>query len=392
MSIKLRSVCDICTSSKVKCDGNAPCGRCQRKGLECHYRPFRHQKKPTPKTLQDQLVRDLASTAPPCPTHADADAPTAGLYFFEEYERKTWSVFFSLYRKLVKGGDQANCSSLWYNAKLSDMHSFLQSRADPQTLERFNTWVHALGITLVPQSHPPIRQLPGTVFFPELASSLELEAQAKNLPMIKISPSGQVTCNAAVRERFGCEASEFQHILDESGGGFLPYGADVIARLVCRERDLVTYIQIVSLNIDSVGKPPSLPSTRAIPTQCFVHVQAKQPGTGRFASCPCIVRSVYLEQIESMWAKSFYYTMVFDIAAPLGPVSPAPAEATEVAMEVLVSPRGEEMLPYADEFTLDVDQRETKRLQLFDDDLLDDSEWLDTLLLDDKDGGCGDDL
>lgn len=357
--VKLRTVCDICTSSKVKCDGKTPCSRCARKGFECHYRPFRHQKQATPQSLQDQMSKTL-------PTAPD------GLFFFEEYERKTWSVFFTLYKKLLKG-PHASCSTVWYNDKLSNMHRFLQSRADKSTLDRFNHWIEALNITISPISHAPIRQLPLVVDFPQLVDDLVNEAQTKQLAMIRISHTGEVTCNAYVYPRFGCAAQEFQTILDSSGGGFLPYGADIIARLVCREKDLATYIQMMSLNIDALGKPMSLPSTRSIPTQSFIHVQARPVDGTRFEASPCIVRSVYLEQIESQWVKSFYYTMVFEIGKPFRNGTSSAASPAVVSQ---ISPPSASPTQQDDEF----DVRESKRQQMFDDDLVGDSAWLDTLL------------
>ncbi|CAM9725479.1 unnamed protein product, partial [Phaeothamnion confervicola] len=51
-SEQMRSTCDACTRSKIKCEGGLPCARCNRRKVECVYTEKRRcgpkRKKPPP--------------------------------------------------------------------------------------------------------------------------------------------------------------------------------------------------------------------------------------------------------------------------------------------------------------------------------------------------------
>jgi len=70
---QVKKTCEACVRSKVKCDGNGPCERCQKRGVECQYLmeqkrgrrpgPLRRATPKVPKKREGQAVKKAKSTS-----------------------------------------------------------------------------------------------------------------------------------------------------------------------------------------------------------------------------------------------------------------------------------------------------------------------------------------
>ena len=116
---KFRSVCDECVTAKVKCNGKNPCERCAKRGIHCHYRPIKSRK---------SVKKDLLSSDANPNDYSEVDlmaqayAENKGgqLHQLADYERKTWAVFFSLFKQFRHG-----CSAFWFRRQCESTQSML---------------------------------------------------------------------------------------------------------------------------------------------------------------------------------------------------------------------------------------------------------------------------
>lgn len=309
--VKLRSVCDACTSAKLRCNGKTPCERCIKKGIQCHYQPFKHR---------GGGGSDKAKTKA-----AASNGDEFGDSFMDEYERKTWSVFFTLYRSFSKG-----CSLFWFKQQLFRMLKFLETRAGSDApaanaLLRLKSWMIALGLDV---TNPPAcgRSIPKFQFqkttivnFQSTLDDLNTDAQKRNLPMLSISENGEVVVNDAFTAAFEPSQEVLQRAVDDAGGGFLPWGGDLLARILSKENDLVLYIQSVSDAMDAIGRPTGVPLIQVIPTMNVVRAR-KRGGQDVL----CILRGIQRLSFQPDDI-SFSTLIVFEL--PEGSSSEVPSRA-----------------------------------------------------------------
>jgi hypothetical protein len=324
--VKLRSVCDACTSAKVRCNGKMPCERCLKKSIECHYLPFKHRgggggDKPGANSIrggggagQQQLqagqhpVQSISALSESY-FHRDDS-------ILDEYERKTWSVFFTLYRSFGKG-----CSLFWFQQQLFKMLRFLELRSRASAsdtrasgaLVRLKSWMTALGIDIhsppEPYPKPPHLKYENlrTPRFQGSLLDLKSYAAERTIPMLNVDLDGKVTVNDAFSAEFAPTVEEMQAVLEDSAGGFLPWCGDLMARLVSREADLILYLQGVANNLDMIGKPQAYPNEQMIPSMNILRLTRK---SGQ--EVICIVRAVQCLHVD---VHSFGYasTIIFEI-------------------------------------------------------------------------------
>src|SRR5690606_37556169 len=104
------------------------------------------------------------------------------------------------------------------------------------------------------------------------------------LPSLLIDERNEVMVNDKFQALFGVSGAELNEMLEKSGGGLLPWGGDIMGRLLSKESDLVSFIKIVAINLDSMGPPAIAPCIREIPS---VHVFNVTTADGQ--SVPCLV-------------------------------------------------------------------------------------------------------
>mmetsp|Transcript_33671 Transcript_33671/g.41401 ORF Transcript_33671/g.41401 Transcript_33671/m.41401 type:complete len:99 (+) Transcript_33671:427-723(+) len=80
-----KSSCNSCIRNKIRCDGNTPCDQCVKKDVtfDCKY-AFKKKRGPASKAPKDNLDTKRARTQ----EHGIMSA----------YERRLWTVFFSIFR------------------------------------------------------------------------------------------------------------------------------------------------------------------------------------------------------------------------------------------------------------------------------------------------------
>lgn len=278
---KLRSVCDACTSAKLRCNGKVPCERCLKKGIECHYQPYKNR------------GGGGGSSAGAAKAKPQAKQPDALDTFMDEHERRSWSVFFTLYRSFGKG-----CSMFWFKQQTFKLLRFLESKAVKDvaavnSLTRLKSWMTALGLDLNAPPPPCAKTLPRMAFpptspiFQTTVDDLKADAERRHLPVLSVDQKGVVEANDSFEAAFGFSSEAFQEVLNESGGGFLPWGGDLLARVFVREADLVLYLQSVSNSLDAIGKPTAVPSVMVVPSMSLVRAR-KRSGQ----EVLCMVRAV----------------------------------------------------------------------------------------------------
>jgi len=94
-----------------------------------------------------------------------------------------------------------------------------------------------------------------------------------------------------------------------------------MARVLSRESDLLTYIQVVALSFDSLGKPERFPASRSFPTShVFRIVQA-----GSKLEAWAVIKCVHWQHITETKQFSSTFLVSFDLTAPEVPI---PMEVT----------------------------------------------------------------
>jgi len=397
--VKLRSVCDACTSAKVRCNGKVPCERCLKRGIECHYLPFKSRGgDKASSSTGNAKTSSKAATARQSNAQA-ARHSTAHLSdsMLDANEKKIWSVFFTLYRSFGKG-----CAQFWFKQQLFKMLRFLEGRAgsDPSSssaLIRLKGWMGALGIDVQSPpdgglTRPPHLKYQNikTPFFQATVDELRNEVARRRLPMLYVSREGCVEVNEAFVNTFVPDVPLMQRALEESAGGFLPWAGDLLARIFCRESDLILYIQGVANNLDAIGKPPTVPYIQAVPSMNILHVY-KKTANGGVQDVLCVVRSVQMLHVDPL-NMSIETTVVFDIPDE-SEVGKVPAKARvysetvqssgmdqsddgfAAVLEENTSPGLSKMLKEQP-----LEEQEQQLPPLPDSMLEDDGEWLDNLL------------
>uniref|UniRef100_A0A7S2WSH6 Zn(2)-C6 fungal-type domain-containing protein n=2 Tax=Sar TaxID=2698737 RepID=A0A7S2WSH6_9STRA len=350
MTLTLKSSCDACTESKVKCSGGDPCARCVKKGIQCFYSP---RKKRGP--LKKPKTGDAGvSTANKKPTASVESQVQSGIIVTGDklssigaYERRTWSVFFTLYKHYA-----VSCSLFWFNRQLDKMRTFLIRRGEKDALKRLSAWMRALNIDeddlanrvkscslkikemgreAEAERKSMVQQLnKGNPFFLRVTGEQQNTAEASNSDAFSLietfegSGSGNgifgsdklqsgmfmkfevdydhpdkelvVETSPAFDDFFGYSGVDIARDLGECGGGFLPWGGDALSRILVKESDLLAFVQILAIKFNSLGKPLKYPVIREVPSCHMFDVNwrfAKEQG-----AMPCVVKCVHKEHIE----------------------------------------------------------------------------------------------
>jgi hypothetical protein len=134
--VLLRTSCDACTASKVKCSGGEQCTRCQSKGVACFYSPRKKRGPPKKRAREKKLQPEVLAM------DAKGD-PASALNALGVHEKRSWSVFFSLYKHF-----NTSCSRVWFNRQLNKMRTYLERQNNTAALKRLTAWMEALNIDL----------------------------------------------------------------------------------------------------------------------------------------------------------------------------------------------------------------------------------------------------
>jgi len=313
--------------------------------IDCYYRPV---KRPAP-SRRDKVEKEQKAQRPIVPMvdyNAEVRAAVTksasrvnGPQHLDDHERKVWTVFFSMYKKFGKG-----CSSYWFKVQLCKMDAFLQEHSNEAALDRLRGWMEALGIVLedcsaICQAPPHLQMTFEITPQPTVhrsADELSLEAKTKSIPLVYVNQQGMVECNAAFEQVFGRDGLSMNKMLANAGGGFLPFSGDVMASILAREADLLTYVQIVALSFDSLGKPESFPASRSFPTSHVFRV-IRADGNEAWA----VIKCVHWQSLSINKEFTSTFLASFDLSAP-----EVQQPAASKPLTVLEDEKIDESLPY----------------------------------------------
>jgi len=354
--LELRSTCDTCASSKVKCNGKEPCERCSRKGIDCFYSP-KKKRGPAPKDHQLPIVVKATAITNSI-ENKDSGISYGNAQEFlsrdklNKHERISWSVFFTLYKHYG-----VSCSLYWFSRQLYKIRKFLQSKGNVASLKRLDSWMVALKVdpkeleervekTTINQkkwateigragfqaacdnksacipsvlnfANPFHLRVDGRVEKNEgdiahrtshiqLESSLDQSFFAdpnNTLPSLRcsldyrdFSAEPVIVANWAFYELFGISGDSLANDLKEYAGGFLPWGGDIMSRILFKESDLLAWIQLLAIKFNAIGFPKSWPIKREIPS-CNVF-EINWLHSERDGPLNCIIKSIHREVIS----------------------------------------------------------------------------------------------
>mmetsp|Transcript_11791 Transcript_11791/g.13589 ORF Transcript_11791/g.13589 Transcript_11791/m.13589 type:complete len:502 (-) Transcript_11791:94-1599(-) len=328
--ISLKKSCDFCTQSKVKCSGGYPCKRCTTKKIQCFYSP--RKKRGTTKKSKRARPDLAAGNVIVTSSGIGDNVPLGSL---GDWERRSWSVFFTLYKHYG-----TSCSLHWFNKQLHKMKTYLEKQGNKESLRRLNSWMEALSIDVDSladqiakchiQCYKMAMQVPlrvdGNVEDTTSGANLLKENQNEKIPFIRLQigfdPKSNddvtVDCNKAFSQVFGFSKESISQQLQWTGGGFLPWGGDILSRILTKEADLLAFVQILAIKFNSMGRPQidSLPYMREVPSCHMFEVKIKEnTSSGKLIPVQCLVKCVHREVITAERAY-LDINMEFTLMAP----------------------------------------------------------------------------
>mmetsp|Transcript_10554 Transcript_10554/g.13229 ORF Transcript_10554/g.13229 Transcript_10554/m.13229 type:complete len:439 (-) Transcript_10554:615-1931(-) len=334
--IALKKSCDFCTQSKVKCSGGYPCTRCTTKGIQCFYSPRKKRgapkksKRARPESANNSTTE--VSSVIITSSGLDSSAPLSSL---GDWERRSWSVFFTLYKHYG-----TSCSLHWFNKQLCKMKTYLEKQGNQDSLRRLTSWMEALNIDVdglvdkiqkchiqcyMANTKPPIN-VKGQVEEKNNAANLLKETKNEKIPFIRLkigydptkSDDVVVESNKAFSQVFGYSQESIDQQLKWTGGGFLPWGGDILSRILTKESDLLAFVQILAIKFNSLGRPKfeDLPYTREVPSCHMFEVKIRESSLGdKFIPVNCLLKCVHREVLSREGAH-LDINMEFSLMAP----------------------------------------------------------------------------
>lgn len=277
-----KSACERCSKAKTKCSGGNPCSTCDKKGMQCFYAfkkkrgPKPGQTKPTPKKSKPN--------------------------FMSTYEKRVWSVFFTLFKNLKKTAKDNKFSWQWFVVQICRLDTYVRKsksvkgRRLKEVLEKFykkleiNIEKICDGVDGCPipphlcsycassifpeqqnqHSHiegtsvPGITQLPGSVslingkrnlWLQWKTSSFDMKFENNQAPCLVYEATDDsfgVFVNDKFVHAFGYNSASLTKLLLWSGGGFLPWAGDIFAALLVKEQDLLMYLKVMALKYQAL--------------------------------------------------------------------------------------------------------------------------------------------
>lgn len=327
--IVLKKSCDSCTASKVKCTGGNPCERCTQKSLECFYSPRKRRSKPkkqkltlTKKNSEDKLDKILEQEDVKGMKPMYAFDQNNSVWSLLEWERRSWSVFFTLYKHYG-----TSCSLFWFNNQLNKMRNYLSRQGNKESLKRLTSWMSALNIDMeavtgqISRCKVKCEQYRATLSLKvggKVDSRTDTLAQASSpkVPFIKIINSyprgylndedsfSDVEVNEAFTKVFGIQEQALKDQLKWTAGGFLPWGGDIIARLLTREKDVLAFVQIIAIKYNTLGKPTCIPTVREVPSCHMFEVNIRENEySSKLKPAMALIKVMHREILERQSAR-----------------------------------------------------------------------------------------
>jgi len=316
----LKGSCDACTASKVKCSGGNPCERCQMRDIACSYRPKR--KRGPQKGFKTGKAGSSCSTV-------ERNENEDDFSFVSTYERRVWSVFFTMFKNQNRTRTETAWAWCWFVSQLEKLKKHLVKIGNVNALNRLSAWLEALDVDLksvvngmkekcefdpnmcgscsaVAMCPPNQVGADASNLITELHIGRQIEINRNDKPRLVVKLSSghcSVDVNQKFTSTFGYNGVHFEDMVMWSAGGFLPWGGDILAKLLVKESDLHVFLQILAIKFQALGPPEhglNVTTEREIPsTHIFELWCTEKQGEEPSKKCMFMLRCVHVERIEN---------------------------------------------------------------------------------------------
>lgn len=265
----VKKTCEACVRAKIKCNGQNPCERCHKRGINCIYlaeqkrgrrslRNSPHSGTSTPSSLP---------SSPPPPSHQlpphtakhQSDSKRLYLYFDElnnastsivpVFERRMFRIVFSLFKFHRDEKDMA-----WFAARYGQLTQLVQLRSSTkQQSSEFTEFLlrHHLitryPITTASTTSTKSTLLPSLINLPRLPRVLMHDPTLFYLGAIVVD-GNQVRCTPDITQWLGYseDGRNFPHQRIATATEVFPWGADVLCSIVEEDSQVLTYLRDVA--------------------------------------------------------------------------------------------------------------------------------------------------
>ena len=254
------------------------------------------------------------------------------------HERRCWNVFFSIFKHQNKKDNPiAWC---WFALQLDQLRRQFDLNGNQQALSRLEAWMKTLnskvayettkmckfppylcaGCSALALSNRSQNLPPNSMVLPKNISEVFFcDPSHSNLPFIEFEMDSDgariVSLNKPFLENFKHTMESLSQALSWSrGGAFLPWGGDLLARLVWSEADLLIFLQVLAVKFQGLGPPkhdhddPESVNIRQLLSVFTFDVRVASEVQNNFSDeqiIPCLMKAVLKETVRGADLKVF---------------------------------------------------------------------------------------
>ncbi|GBG30785.1 Hypothetical Protein FCC1311_070052 [Hondaea fermentalgiana] len=307
-----KAACEACTKAKCKCNGKRPCLRCEKKNLVCVY-AFKRRRGPPKNRALMRSDEPLAAPGTQSKLKLNAKHKTDGetdrvasvTVDISPYERRLWTVFFTIFRHQENSfvdNEKRGIAWCWFARQLQLLRWHCKRTHNKQLSKMIESFLEAMNVKMksvleAVKDECPVKpsccaECSTTIMMhPHKEPSFPVNEQAaqgttellkaEQESLAAVPPSKRfldmldahknntkasleflqydypaeydIRSNEAFARMFNLSDKALRDLITWSGSGFLPWGGDIIAKIIVTEEDLVTFLQIMSLKFQSMG-------------------------------------------------------------------------------------------------------------------------------------------
>jgi len=348
----LKKTCEECTKSKVRCSGpesqDEICIRCATRGTEC---VFRSKMKRGPQSSDDsgekkrnkkkanwsdeddneeqgQERNELTWNSSSASGILGSSEATSILYPPEIswHERRCWNILFSMFKH--KSTTENPTTWCWLALQIEKLRKDMERIQNYAAIARLETFVASVHTKMPSLSQQSIRHcffaprrcahyssvaLPARKWGPSLPTSLanttgkamQFFFHPSKFPFLEFEMDHDGSRILQVNDRFTSTFGHTKESLEATlawtgGSNFLPWGGDLVSRLLWSEADVFVFLQVLAIKFQSLA--PSIhdhknPGREVLSAYIFDLRVRNDYGTEEDTVIPCIVKSLHRETL-----------------------------------------------------------------------------------------------
>jgi len=308
---RVRSSCEACSVAKVRCSGEIPCERCDKKKLHCEYQLERKRGRRTVTTEAKKTCSNESCWGQVIMNPVNKCEDFGARFGLASVERRLFQTFFTIYKHHATS---QSCCKEWFTYQLNKMSTFLSANGNKEGQEKLDAWMRKKNIEVRPhdprhyckvpgqivddktgQPIPPIHPLRGPKM--RLKDTTREKKRKRNQNRAVYSNSGlyvegmknsaadrhieklksmcflnlrsthesfSVEVNEEFTALFGHTSSDIIILMERLFGGLLPWGCDILAMLLTSDHDLLFFMRMLAMKFNLIGRPAALPATRQV--------------------------------------------------------------------------------------------------------------------------------